>query len=363
MKEEKVELDKKAKTDSEKKNNWWKYVIILIIIIIILLLLRSCGKGEKYKIKIHNGDDIIEVYDNFKLSDLDVEGGIASFLVDSDGYIVDPNSKLDHDKEYSIHVIPDGKEKVNVTYKNGSKSFTVKYQKGEGLLFPKTPTKEGYVFLGWQDEETKGYPAHMSPVNNDMTLAAQFGESVIEGGKCTLNCDTNGDGVCDLNCDKDGDGICDLNCDVNNDGVCDYKCDTDSDGICDLNCEEPESEPTFGVTYTCPNGYTLSGTICNKTVTNTNDAKISGYACESGYTLGSDNKCRKDVELSCPSGYTDGPNGCEKVTTVNASYSCGNPYHVCGDRCCQEDGTITERENPRAYCENGQQPQNGKCTI
>jgi len=75
---------------------------------------------EKYKIIIHNGDDIIEVDDNFKLSDLIVEGGIVSFLVDSDGHIVDPSEKLDSSKEYSVHIIPDGKEKVKVTYINGS---------------------------------------------------------------------------------------------------------------------------------------------------------------------------------------------------------------------------------------------------
>ena len=194
----------KLEYDSNKRNNWWKYVVIfLIIVIIILLLLRRCGKGDNYKITIHNGDEIIEVDKDFKLSDLDVKGGIVSFLVDSDGHIVDPSKKLDPKKEYSTHIIPEGKEKVKVTYKNGSWKLTVDYQKGAGLLFPADPTKEGYVFLGWMDEETNDYPIFMTPVMKDMTLVAQFKKPVMEGGKCKLNCDTDGDGVCDLNCEDD----------------------------------------------------------------------------------------------------------------------------------------------------------------
>lgn len=628
--EENKEIEKDKNSIQEKSlRDIRRYIIgIIILIIIILLLCVKCGcERKKYKIKIHNGDEIIEVDDNFKLSDLDVEGGIVSFLVDSDGHIVDPSEKLDPSKEYSVHIIPDGKEKVKVTYINGSWKKTFDYLKGSGLLFPKDPIKEGYVFLGWKNEEKGIYPKYMDPVNEDMTLVAQFGKSEFKDGVCTLNCDTNKDGVCDLNCDKDGDGKpdsnidtngdgkCDLNCDVDGDGKCDYKCDTDGDGKCDLNCEssnskmeytygegnvtfscqstgfslfmskstelvetkidgvvvdpdewnmdanseqkyahwnksiskyfksgktvdlistlikkddndqkyykistiklifpskdecdakpnncadtnedgkcdenlllitddydievgckvgvahrqtkkgvlvsstingeevkpdeildtpeskykwptwyltkynekgepielivkgfdynengekyeyaytshisftekctnldetpvpepepkpepkpesKPQPKPEPKVTYTCPNGYTLSGTKCNKQVTDTKDAKISGYSCENGYTLGSDNKCRKDVEPTCPSGYTDGPNSCEKITTKNVSYSCHNPYIYAYGKCCfnNTDGDVFDncpgRENPQAYCENGQNPQNGKCTV
>lgn len=56
-------------------------------------------------------------------------------------------------------------------------------------------------------------------------------------GKCDFNCDTDGDGTCDLNCDTDGDDTCDLNCDTDGDGVCDLNCDTDGNGLCNLNCD------------------------------------------------------------------------------------------------------------------------------
>ena len=640
VKQEVVEKqEEKKSTVQERKSNIWKYILaIVIIIIIILLLIKFCGNGKKYKIKIHAGDDIVEVDKNFKLSDLEVDGGKVSFLVDSTGHIVDPSAKLDPKKEYSAHIIPDGKEKVKVTYKNGDWSLTVEYQKGAGLLFPADPTKDGYVFVGWKNEDKGTYPGFMDPVNEDMTLVAQFEKTVSEGGKCTLNCDTNSDGVCDLNCDtygdgkadtnidKDGDGICDLNCDPNHDGVCDYKCDTNSDGKCDKNCGKndgdgletlyendgdfsfdcddeypglftliddeffisatidgkelkpcPECYPyytgdsklvfilteyavpgkkydmvfnfkitdetgqkyylvitatatfedncdvnkkgetkevtykcedyendhgflftspvkkdqvkyaivdgkeittdkdkdgypvydladyfedgktisveigynspdadgntsynakvlfpvcEFGVveytltlnpnggkvnptsmrfirgqiiydlpyptrkdyqfvgwytekkggklvsnetntempekdmtlyahwesnktpseTYTCPDGYKLSGTKCTKSTTDTKDARTNGYTCPSGFTYtDTDGKCHKEEEQGCPAGYDNGPNGCEKQ--VFKDKECGNPYHVCSDQCCEEDGTVTQRTTP--HCPNG----------
>ena len=236
--EEKVKEEKEEKKEPEKKSNWWKIVVaIIIIIIIILLLLRSCGPGRKYKIKLHYGDEEIEVDPNFKLSDLEVDGGKVSFLVDSDGHIVAPDSKLDKDKEYSAHIIPDGKEKVKVTYKWDNKSLVVEYQKGAGLLFPVNPKKSGYVFIAWKFEDKDEYPVYMMPVNEDMTIVAVFEKSKTEGGKCTLNCDTDKDGKCDLNCDKNGDGKPDTNVDTDGDGKPDSNVDKNHDGICDLNCD------------------------------------------------------------------------------------------------------------------------------
>ena len=246
-------MEAEEKVETKKKGKWWIYaIIVLLIIIIVLLLLKSCGNGksDKYKIKLHYGDEVIEVDENFKLSDLEVEGGKVSFLVDSDGHIVDPDSKLDSKKEYSTHLIPDGKEKVKVTYVVGDKKTVYEYQKGAGLLFPEDPKKEGYVFLGWYDEDINDYPIYMTPVDHNMVLYAVFDESITEDGKCTLNCDTNNDGSCDLNCDinkdgkpdtnvdTDGDGKPDINIDVNGDGKCDVNCDTDNDGKCDKDCQE-----------------------------------------------------------------------------------------------------------------------------
>lgn len=259
MEQEKpIEANNTQQDDSKPKNRRWKYVVLLLIAIILALLLCvCCNTSKKYKIKIHNGDEIIEVDSNFKLSDLVVDGGKASFLVSSDGYIVAPDEKLDPNKEYSVHVIPDGKESVKVTYKNGDNQLIIEYQKGAGLLFPKPPTKADHVFMGWKNEDTGVYPKYMDPVNKDMVLVAQFQKSTVEDNKCILNCDNNNDGQCDYNCDmdgdgkpdmnvdNDGDGKCDLNCDTNNDGTPDKNIDNDGDGKCDELCEEDDMRTVY----------------------------------------------------------------------------------------------------------------------
>ena len=72
--------------------------------------------------------------------------------------------------------------------------------------------------------------------------------------------------------------------------------------------------------YTCPTGYTLSGTKCNKTT----------YSCPSGYTL-SGTKCNKTTTTySCPSGYTLSGTKCSKTTTT---YTCASGYTLSGKKC------------------------------
>ena len=244
MEENKTKLVKKEENQKKKSKSWIYIVGIIIIILIILLLLHSCiGKGKNYKIKLHYGDDVLEVDKDFDLSKLEVGGGEVTFLVDSDGHIVDPKDKLNPDKEYSAHIVPNGKQKVKVTYKTDSSSLVIEYQKGSGLLFPEDPVKKGYIFIGWKDESIDDYPIYMMPVEHDMTLVAVFEKSTMEGGKCTLNCDTNNDGKCDLNCDKNGDGKPDTNIDTDGDGKCDSNCKNTEmnykymEGELNLSCE------------------------------------------------------------------------------------------------------------------------------
>ena len=273
--EEKKEEEKKAEEKPKKdKDKWWKTALIIAtIIIIILLLLRCCGNGKKYKITLHYGDDTVIVDKGFKLADLQVEGGEVSFLVDSDGNVINPGDELKPGGEYSGHIIPAGKETVKVTYIIDTDSFTVKYKKGAGLLFPKDPKKTGYVFLGWLDKDTKKIPTYMMPVNHDMTIIAIFEKSKLENGKCKENCDTKGDGKCTLNCDTNGDGKCDKNCDTNGDGKpdtnvtpsgstkCTLNCDTNGDGKCDKNCDtNGDGKPDKNVT---PNGDNVCTLNCD----------------------------------------------------------------------------------------------------
>ena len=110
-----------------------------------------------------------------------------------------------------IFILKDNAEYVKVTYIVDGVESSNEYQKGVGLVFPKTPSKDGYVFLTWKYQDKDAYPSLMMPVNEDMTFVAVFGQSKIEDDRCLLNCDTDSDGICDSNCDINGDGTADSN--------------------------------------------------------------------------------------------------------------------------------------------------------
>ena len=90
-------------------------------------------------------------------------------------------------------------------------------------------------------------------------------------------------------------------------------------------------------TYSCPSGYSGSGSgsgmTCSKTV-----AATPNYVCQSGYTL-SGSTCTDiisaaTVSYSCQSGYTQSGSGtgttCTKTVAATASYSCPSGYNSSG---------------------------------
>ena len=87
-------------------------------------------------------------------------------------------------------------------------------------------------------------------------------------------------------------------------------------------------------TYSCPSGYTLNGTKCKKTTTDTKNAtanKKTTYSCPSGYTLNG-TKCSKTT--------TD-----TKTATKNekVTYSCSNKdYTLNGDKCTKTVDVYTK---------------------
>ena len=118
-------------------------------------------------------------------------------------------------------------------------------------------------------------------------------------------------------------------------------------------------------TYSCPSGYTLNGTKCKKTTTDTKNATASTkttYSCPSGYTLNG-TKCskkttatknataNKKTTYSCPSGYTLNGTKCSKKTTdtktatknEKLTYSCSNKdYTLNGDKCTKTVDVYTK---------------------
>lgn len=127
------------------------------------------------------------------------------------------------------------------------------------------------------------------------------------------------------------------------------------DGECTtiIDPSEPDSEieyefkqPTTNNSYTCPSGYTLSGTKCykgsqsiNATINYKNEQKIeSALKNESGSYLVYANPLTKNGDLKCPTGYTPNGNNCIKnynATIISSSgkFTCPSGYTQSGTKC------------------------------
>ena len=100
-------------------------------------------------------------------------------------------------------------------------------------------------------------------------------------------------------------------------------------------------------TYSCPSGYTLNGTKCKKTTTDTKNATASTKTT----TATKNATANKKTTYSCPSGYTLNGTKCSKKTTdtktatknEKLTYSCSNKdYTLNGDKCTKTVDVYTK---------------------
>jgi len=141
------------------------------------------------------------------------------------------------------------------------------------------------------------------------------------------------------------------------------------------------TQDKVNATYTCSDGYKLNGTKCIKT----KDATVT-YTCSNGTTPNSKNKCtvtnttyvpaKSNISYSCPSGYTKSGSSC--IKTIYSDISYGTSYQGCPGgqlvtsscgsgctktqyvyRCSKGLNSITNY-----YCENGSTPNsNNQCKV
>ena len=109
---------------------------------------------------------------------------------------------------------------------------------------------------------------------------------------------------------------------------------------------------TATVTYSCPTGYSLSGTTCSKTLT-ASPTVTTTYHCPTGYSL-SGTTCSKTLTASptvtttyhCPTGYSLSGTTCSKTLTasptVTTTYHCPTGYSLSGTTCSK---TLTTSPN------------------
>ena len=137
--------------------------------------------------------------------------------------------------------------------------------------------------------------------------------------------------------------------------------------------------------YTCPKGYSLSGTKCSKT-TITTDTKNATFTCPKDYSE-SNGKCKKQYEekevidatkdpvtYSCPNGYTKNGMKCSKTTKVtdthdatkvSGGYVCPKEYEK-KDKTCIKKTIVKDTKDASSKteykCPNGYDKNDKTCT-
>lgn len=132
---------------------------------------------------------------------------------------------------------------VEFDSKGGNKIDDIILNKGEKLKLPKNPVRSGYKFIVWEDKnETPIYEDAL--LDGDITLYAKWKKITTQN-----NTKPNSNKV---------------------------------------EPEKPNTEKPTEIVYYCDDGYTLEGTKCIKTLTETASIVTS---CKSTYNLKVDNKC------------------------------------------------------------------------
>jgi len=110
------------------------------------------------------------------------------------------------------------------------------------------------------------------------------------------------------------------------------------------------------LTYSCPAGWTLSGTTCTQATSSTIAATVTGYNCPAGYTL-SGSTCSQTTtstsaatpNYSCSAGWTLSGSTCSLTTSAPATpiYACPAGFTLSGSTC---SGSSTTAANTTWDC-------------
>ena len=137
-------------------------ILMLILIILTSSLLIGCGKKSKteYKVSFDTDGgtkiDAITVKEDNAV-DLPKDPTKEGYTFDGwylDGKKFDEKSSITKDITLKASWLKKEVEKIVVTFdsKGGSKVNSITINKGESLKLPKNPTRKGYKFITWKDD-------------------------------------------------------------------------------------------------------------------------------------------------------------------------------------------------------------------
>ena len=236
------------------------------------------------------GSEIIEKGKNIILPSTPTkEGYTFGGLLDENNKLISKDIKVDKDITLKIYWIKKDTKTHTIKFDTdgGTSIENIIIEEGKNVILPVDPTKDGYVFKGWTDEENKTITKD-TIVSKDMILKALF----VKPYTCPKNCTPTKDGS---KCNK----------------------------VVTTNMTSKS---------TCPSGYTLKNGKCLSSskyhATNSNGTWKCNSSSDYMYSEedgvgGAFMWCVKTTSVTsskvCPSGYTKDGNTCKKTQTINCT--------------------------------------------
>jgi len=331
--ENKVQVKKSEEIQNEKGKKDKKIIIaifIILILLLIIILLIFARKGS-YTITFdtNGGGEIpsIEVKNNevVNIPDSPVKEGYKFVgWTNEEGKIITKGTKVTEDITLKAEWISNDAKSVTATFdtNGGNQIDNIIIEKGNVILLPVEPTKEGYIFVGWLNQNSN-IITKSTVIIEDITLKAMW---IKKGTKVSkVNFDTDGGGEIEsIIIEKSGTLMLPVN-PIKQGFVFNGWVDEDGEKVTE-NTKVNENitiKATWKDPYTCPSGCTPieDGSKCTKTTTKD---VISYTGCPSG---------TETVETFCSAHKRQVAIGFdEDMTYETAGIICsGNPTNFCVD--------------------------------
>jgi len=389
---EKKKEVKKVKDNNNKKIELDKKTIIIItlaLILLIIILFLLFGKKGSYTITFdtNGGNEItsVEVKNNeiVKLPEPPVKEN-HEFIgwTNEEGKIITKGTKVTEDITLKAEWISNDAETITAEFDSngGNEIDNIKIEKGQIILLPIEPVKDGYIFVGWLDENGN-FITEETIITNNIVLKAMWikkdakistikfntdggsnvGNIIVEKGKTILlPVNPTKTGYVFISwVDENGkeitkDTIVKENMTIKATWKEPYTCPKGCTPI-DDGSKCTKTSTTDIVTYTgCPNGTESVETFCSahqRQVTVGFDEDMTyvtaGIVCNDnpkGFCVDYSGRYTT-IEFSCPSGYyqyiqsdsgLDAVNGCAKKYDKGGS-GCPSGYTKYGNKCTKTE--------------------------